>query len=92
MTPPPAHPDPNSSRRLAEGLDAIGSGAPRPGLRGLVGFAPQHRFRLMMLACALGLAALLAEGFGPVWPAPPSPRRRGQRRPQLRHGRTPSEE
>jgi hypothetical protein len=72
MTPPPALPDPNSPRRLAEGRDATGTGAPRPGSRGLAGFASQHRFRLMVLACALALAVMLAtvyvvEGFGPVW-------------------------
>jgi hypothetical protein len=75
---PPAQPDPNSPRRLAEGHDATGPDAPRPSTRGLGGFASEHRFRLMMLACALALALMLAtvcivEGFGPVWARPAVP-------------------
>ncbi len=75
---PPAHPDPNSPRRPAEGQAATGPGAPRPGPHGLLGFASEHRFRLLTLACALALAPMLAtvhivEGFGPIWASPAVP-------------------
>ncbi len=75
---PPVHPDPNSSRRLAAGHDATGPDAPWPGPRGLVAFASEHRFGLLMLACGLALALMLAtvhivEGFGPVWARPAVP-------------------
>jgi hypothetical protein len=44
----------------------------RPTPYGLAGYVSEHRFRLLMLACALALALMLAaisvtEGFAPIW-------------------------
>ncbi len=70
--PPPAGPDQTSP--AARGQEAtMQPGDPtRAGPGGLAGYVSEHRFRLLLLACALALALMLAAvygtvGFAPVW-------------------------
>ncbi len=70
--PPLAGPDRTSP--AARGQEAtMRPGDPtRAGSGGLAGYVSEHRFRLLLLACALVLAVMLAAvygtvGFSPVW-------------------------
>ena len=69
---PPARPDPTSPARRGQEEALMRPGPTRPGPGGFAGYVSEHRFRLLLLACALALTVMLAAvygtvGFSPVW-------------------------
>ncbi len=70
--PPPARPDPWSPAMHSQEATMQPDDPTRAGPDGFAGYVSEHRFRLLLLACALVLAVMLAVvygtvGFAPVW-------------------------
>jgi hypothetical protein len=70
--PPPAGPDQRSPAARGQEATMRPDDPTRAGPGGLAGYVSEHRFRLLLLFCALALALMLAAvhgtaGFSPVW-------------------------
>ena len=70
--PPPARPDQRSPATHSQEATMRPDDPTRARPGGFAGYVSEHRFRLLLLACALALAVMLAAvygtaGFAPVW-------------------------